>query len=308
MSIDRNSYLSLIESVNEAVTGKTAKSAKTSAPARVTKASRVVSTSATAATKPASTTKPLEWGDARIGGAMNAMELAKWLNSLSEDSELNETDSIWLSGRTKVGGAKAPAKSVARTAKVTKVSTTAKPAQKSAGGGQGGGGSGLKWGDPSIGGAMNGYELAQWLNKQSQGTGVVLDAQAASVKNAATSGGTGLKEAVKAMKVSKPKAGKVSTTATAKTAATKATGGSVGGGLQWGDKSIGGAMNAQELAKWLNSQSTAGLKEDEDFDVIDEILAEGIELYGEEGLAEILADFEETGEISDELADLLGIE
>jgi hypothetical protein len=48
--------------------------------------------------------------------------------------------------------------------------------------------------------------------------------------------------------------------------------------------------------------------EEEDFDILDAILAEGIELYGEEGLAEILADFAETGEVSDELALLLSDE
>jgi len=46
----------------------------------------------------------------------------------------------------------------------------------------------------------------------------------------------------------------------------------------------------------------------EDWDILDEILAEGIELYGEDGLAEILADFAKTGEISDELALLLSDE
>lgn len=115
-----------------------------------------------------------------------------------------------------------------------------------------------------------------------------------------------------------------------------------GQNLQWGDKAIGGAMNAMELAQWLNNQSggmavssggsvtpstsptakvvrrtakpkpstTAGISEaevveDEDFDLIDEILAEGLELYGEEELAEILADFEQTGELSEELLDLI---
>jgi hypothetical protein len=43
----------------------------------------------------------------------------------------------------------------------------------------------------------------------------------------------------------------------------------------------------------------------EEVDPIDLILAEGIELYGEEGMTEILADFAETGEISEELAGLL---
>lgn len=238
MSIDRNSYLSLIESVNEAVVGK---------PVRVP--------------------------------------------------------------TTKV------APKAAKTAKTTatKVTSTAasKPVNKSAGGGgQGGGGSGIQWGDPSIGGARNAMELAQWLNKQAV-PGLVNDAQAASVKTAAASGGAGLKEA----KVAGAKKASTSAATTAKTA------GANGSGLQWGHKSIGGAMNAKELAQWLNSQSAASAKnnpvssssgsaiaEEEDFDMIDEILAEGIELYGEEGLAEILADFEETGEISEELADLLGLE
>ena len=52
--------------------------------------------------------------------------------------------------------------------------------------------------------------------------------------------------------------------------------------------------------------SSVGLGED--FDILDEILAEGLELYGEDGLAEILADFAETGEMSQELADLLSAE
>lgn len=51
-----------------------------------------------------------------------------------------------------------------------------------------------------------------------------------------------------------------------------------------------------------------GLSLGEEWDVLDEILAEGLELYGEDGLAEILADFAETGEMSQELADLLGAE
>ena len=139
-------------------------------------------------------------------------------------------------------------------------------------------------------------------------------------------------------------ASKLSTSTT--TVANKSTGGGAGGGAgggggtQWGDKSIGGAMNAKELAAWLNSQSVPSVstasapkgsvadaqaasvkaaakvpgmvaeEEDEDedfddFDVIDEILAEGLEMYGEEGMTVILSHFAETGEIPQELADLL---
>jgi len=54
--------------------------------------------------------------------------------------------------------------------------------------------------------------------------------------------------------------------------------------------------------------SSASSVVSEDWDILDEILAEGMELYGEDGLAEILADFAETGEISDELALLLSDE
>lgn len=57
-----------------------------------------------------------------------------------------------------------------------------------------------------------------------------------------------------------------------------------------------------------SAATTASSVVSEDWDILDEILEEGIELYGEDGLAEILADFAETGEISDELALLLSDE
>lgn len=44
---------------------------------------------------------------------------------------------------------------------------------------------------------------------------------------------------------------------------------------------------------------------EEGFDELDEILADGIELFGSDGLQEILADFAETGEVSEELDYLL---
>lgn len=56
----------------------------------------------------------------------------------------------------------------------------------------------------------------------------------------------------------------------------------------------------------LGTGGVSAMSEDEEWDILDEILAEGLELYGEEGLEEILADFAETGEMSEELADLLG--
>lgn len=262
MSIDRNSYLSLIESVNEAVSPKAV-------------------------------------GKMSKGGKLAARS------------------------RTKVSKSSAQMGS---------------PAMKSAGGGgQGGGNKPIEWGDPRIGGAMNGYELAQWLNKQTvAGPGISEALVMKSTKPAKTANVTKSKPKVIASVKSKSPA---ATTSTAAGMASKTSNVAAGSGLQWGSKSIGGANNAQDLARWLNSQSTAGpmpMKEglmpkkpkkvplpppdpnrnnpmkgplaEEDFDIIDEILAEGLELYGEEDLAEILADFEETGEISEELADLLGLD
>jgi hypothetical protein len=62
---------------------------------------------------------------------------------------------------------------------------------------------------------------------------------------------------------------------------------------------------------WLSRGEKATAKKSdakkiaEEWDEIDEILAEGVEMYGEDGLAEILVDFAETGEISEELAEII---
>ena len=56
------------------------------------------------------------------------------------------------------------------------------------------------------------------------------------------------------------------------------------------------------------SVGTASIAEEGDWDILDEILAEGLELYGEDGLEEILTSFAVSGEMSQELADLLSDE
>lgn len=69
--------------------------------------------------------------------------------------------------------------------------------------------------------------------------------------------------------------------------------------------SSGTSKPAQNASK-APSVGVAGVSAmSEDWDILDEILAEGLELYGEDGLEEILADFAETGEMSEELADLI---
>jgi hypothetical protein len=67
------------------------------------------------------------------------------------------------------------------------------------------------------------------------------------------------------------------------------------------------ARAAGKAVPSLREGSASASVVSEDWDILDEILAEGIELYGEDGLAEILADFAETGEITDELAELFDI-
>jgi hypothetical protein len=77
-------------------------------------------------------------------------------------------------------------------------------------------------------------------------------------------------------------------------------------------KEIGKAYkkgDKKAMKSWLENKKDAEDQLKEDVDPIDLILAEGIELYGEEGMTKILADFAETGEISEELAGLIdGVE
>lgn len=155
----------------------------------------------------------------------------------------------------------------------------------------------LSWGDPRIGGARNATELARYLNSQSGAS-------------TGTTPTVGARPSGKKMK--KPSA-----------SSTVAEG--------WGGSEVYGANNAYELAQRLSDKSGATpssgsttpasrpsskkmkkpaasttMAESEEIDAIDEILIEGIETYGEEGMAQILAHFAETGEVSQELADLIG--
>ena len=248
-----------------------------------------------------------------------------------------ETDSMWLSRKKTVAASKTGSK--------VKAAKTLAPANKSTGGGGSAGGGGIKWGDPSIGGAMNAMELARWLNKQSVPTvseaakkvapkKATLSTSAVRLKSTGGGGTSGggskplqwgdsrIGGAMNAMELAKwlnsqsvPSVSEAvakkpiktkASTATVKAKSTTATSSSTAPKpVQWGDKSIGGAMNGYELAKWLNSQSGATPTVSEDFDLIDEIISEGIEIYGEDGFTEILADFADTGEMSQELAELI---
>ena len=158
--------------------------------------------------------------------------------------------------------------------------------------------SALTWGDPRIGGARNAMELARFLNTQ---TG-------ASTSTSSTGG-------------SRPSGKKMKKKPASST--TMAEG--------WGGPEVHGANDAYELAQKLNAMSGAStssgttstgsrpsgkkmkkpassttVAESEEIDEIDEILIEGLETYGEEAIVEMLTHFAETGELSQELADLIG--
>jgi hypothetical protein len=183
--VNRNSYLSLLESVNEAVVG-----APTKAPAKVTKSPTKANTTAT-----------------------------KVANTVAKGTP---------------------------------------------------GGSGIQWGDPSIGGAKNGAELAAWLNKQSGGSakpsvptnGGVADAQAASVSKVAQVAST------------------------------------IGGTSRPGTTAI---APKGKVSKASMTNTTMA----EEWDEVDEILAEALEVFGEEDLVAILENFEETGELPQEFIDII---
>lgn len=71
---------------------------------------------------------------------------------------------------------------------------------------------------------------------------------------------------------------------------------------------VAGASRKTNTPSISKTMGATPIAENEQWDILDEILAEGLELYGEDGLTEILADFAETGEMSQELADLLSDE
>ena len=230
--INRNSYRSLLESVQEAVSPATAGSIKGGV--RRTRRSQA-SQSAPAAGQ------NVQWGDSSIGGAMNAMELAQWLNS--------QTGGMAAAAPAGISPSTAPtAKAVRRTAK-PKPSTTA--------------------------GISEEYDddfLDQIIDELGE-----------------------LGEARLVAKIATRKLGKtIPTPKTPKPSASTAGGmGRMTTSTRPGTPSSSGP-SGEKLSQFLNSQTMKSpaakpVKEDEDFDLIDEILA----------------DFEETGELSEELLDLI---
>lgn len=148
------------------------------------------------------------------------------------------------------------------------------------------------WGSASVGGASNAMELAAWLNSLQGGSKKPSMSRASTPK----------------MKGGSARGGALSTPAGRSISTSASAPGSVADSFEWSAEDI-----EDLLAEGYSVEDILGaieiLSEEEDFDggldVIDEIIAEGIELYGEEEFIEILEHFNETGEISEELLDLL---
>lgn len=277
--INRNAYKSLLESVNDAVVGEE------------------------------EIAEGIKWGDKSIGGARNARELAAWLNSQSKGGKGSTRPSASSAGSVSSG-----------TSVVSE---------------------GIKWGDKSIGGARNARELAAWLNSRSKGgKGTRPSASSAgSVSSGASVVSEGIRWGSAAIGYAKNArqlaaflnrmSGKGGPKATAGGSVSSQTGSSGTSVVSEAKRGLSGRRLSHQLNSMMPAPSAAGgvnkspsatsagyarpssgpsMTVSEDWDILDEILLEGLELYGEEGLAEILADFAETGEISDELALLLSDE
>jgi hypothetical protein len=148
--------------------------------------------------------------------------------------------------------------------KVTKTTRAGKPVTSqgtnTAVGGGNASNSGMQWGDPSIGGAMNGAQLAAWLNSQSSG-----GPANPSVPNTPKSDSLWLSNAA----------------------------------------TIGGSRPGMSTITSKSKPRTTAASMAEEWDEVDEILAEALEMFGEEDLVTILEYFEETGELPDEFIDLI---
>ena len=156
---------------------------------------------------------------------------------------------------------------VVGTSKITKTTRAGKPVTSqvtnTAVGGGNASNSGMQWGDPSIGGAMNGAQLAAWLNSQSIG-----GPANPSVPNIPKTDSLWLSNS----------------------------------------KTIGGArpgMSTITTRSKSKAPATTAASMAEEWDEVDEILAEALEMFGEEDLVTILEYFEETGELPDEFIDLI---
>jgi hypothetical protein len=321
MAINREGYSSLIESIQEATSMAPSSKGGVS---RV-RGGRAASTSTTQ-------NKGVQWGDQSIGGAMNATELAQWLASQQGGGKPSPNTLTTDASGVASGAAARNAASVASKSTGGAKKSSSAPAQRSAATSGG-------WGGSGVFGAKNAEDLARILNQmQNDGPSVSAGGKSKMTSRksvlARTSGGstTSSKPSAKKPTVSVadvqealeileawsngPYGAKdgsdlarilnnMQNNTPTVSDASKMSKGSRKNPLA---RTSGTSSTGSSTSTKGPAATTASSVVSEDWDILDEILEEGIELYGEDGLAEILADFAETGEISDELALLLSDE
>lgn len=370
MAINRDAYKSLVESVNEATS--MAPSSSKGGVSRI-RGGRAAATSNTR-------TGQIQWGDPSIGGAMNAAELAQWLDSQSSQSagtspnddsntvssqrsgKMTNANTLGVSGVERIGSPRNATNSTMRSTPAGVKKFTLPYATDAAGvvsGSRVGSfaqstGSAKRssslvapqrstssndnsWGGAGVFGAKNAEDLARILSQKSyDGPSTSTGASkgrpksrkgTVSNRKSGTSGTSGSMPSSKSPMVSVADVQEaLDILAEAQWASGEAlsyqlnrmqnagpsatTGASKGGvrsrSNQLSTRRPGSGVTTPKAPKPLTIGTGGVSAMSEDWDILDEILAEGLELYGEDGLEEILADFAETGEMSQELADLLG--
>lgn len=285
MAIDRNSYTSLVESVQEAVAtpsmaNKPATMASKNTGKKTQASGSTSSVSGSVNSGPsAGRTRKSGWGSSSVGGANNAQELAAWLNSQQNQGNQNKKF-VAMPSSTAASSSKSVRAAGSGTGKVGSVSSTGVSSGK--------GKTSSGWGGSNVGGSNNAYDLAAWLNSlQNKG-------KKPSVSRASTP----------KMKGGANRGSAISTSAGRTISTSSSAPGSVADSYEWTAEDIEELL-AEGYSVEDILEAVEILSEEEDFDVIDEIIAEGIELYGEEDFIAILEHFNETGEIPEELVDLL---
>jgi len=312
MAINREGYASLIESVQEAVSAPSLSSSKGFA-----KASRGSRSTSTASNR------PLQWGDRSIGGSLNARDLAYWLASQMGDGKPSpNTMTIGTEDGPVAGAFQRNASSV--TSKSTGSSTASSKRPTALGLPTG---SGL--GKTTTGSSTTASTAGRVSGKSSKSN----SRKSTSTTSGKTSGGSSSKPSAKRPTVSVADVQEALDILEELNESRWASGAALSyqldrmqnAGPSVSDAPTKGGLRSRSrnpLARTSGTSSTGSRPTSkpapktpsvsvgiaEDWDILDEILAEGIELYGEDGLAEILADFADTGEISDELALLLSDE
>lgn len=302
MAINRDAYKSLVESVNEATS--MAPSSSKGGVSRI-RGGRAAATSNTR-------TGQIQWGDPSIGGAMNAAELAQWLDSQSSQSagtspnddsntvssqrsgKMTNANTLGVSGVERIGSPRNATNSTMRSTPAGVKKFTLPYATDAAG---------------VVSGSRVG-SFAQSTGSAKRSSSLVAPQRSTS-SNDNSWGGAGVFGAKNAEDLARILSQKSYDGPSTSTGASKGRPKSRKGTVsnrKSGTSGTSGSMPSSKspMVSVADVQEALDiLAEDEEWDILDEILAEGLELYGEDGLEEILADFAETGEMSEELADLI---